>query len=877
MRFLLWGRRRKDQQLDEEVQSHLQMAIRERVERGESAKQAEVSARREFGNEVLVKEATREAWGWSWLERFWQDVRYGAHMLRKNPGFTTVAILTLALGIGANTAIFSVIDATLLKPLPYARSSELVIVSEAKQDEGIKSDASSYLDLEEFQRHNQAFREFGGITRHDLTLTGRGEPATVSAGIVTPGIFSVLEAQPLLGRVFRPEDDGLGAAPVVILSENLWRSRFGADERILGNSVTLDQRAFTVVGVMPSGFRLPELPENQEIWIPVRQDPMFGGWEFSRPGGHWLLVLGRMKGDVSLTQARAEMEIAGAQLAKELPAERTGWKFNVVPLQADTVADSKPALLVLWGAVGLVLLIACANVANLLLARATSREREIAVRVALGAGRGRIVRQLLTESVVLGLMGGGAGILLAYWGVHALSARLPAELPQWNAISVDGRVLAFALLLAVGTSAIFGLAPALFAADSGLHGNLKESSPGGGGGRNHGARDALAVMEIALATVLLIGSGLLARSFFRLMAVNPGFDTRHLVKADISLPQFQYSTAQQWNAFMDQLLSRIQAEAGLQDSAAVVPLPLDEGNVNLGFDIIGAPPPSPGTTRAANFVSVSPEYFRVMDIPILRGRGFAGEDAMASPRVAIISDAFARMYFPNQDPMGRQLKFGFPPNEGVRREIIGVVGDVRDMTLSQPPGPMMYVPFAQAPFWGAQMVVKTGLSASSVAATIRADVRQIDPNLPVTDVRTMPEILDASAAQPRFRTLLLGAFGAMALLLSAAGIFGVISYSVSRRTREIGIRIALGAQPANLLRQVMGEGARLAILGLAIGFAAALGLTRLMAGLLYGVSASDPLTFACAGAVLFAVAIMACWIPARRAMRVDPMVALRYE
>jgi predicted permease len=876
MRFPFPGWNRKDQQLDEEIQSHLQMATRERIERGESAQQAGQAARREFGNEVLVREATRKTWGWNWFEQFWQDVGYGLRMLRKNPGFTAIAVLTLALGIGANTAIFSVIDATLLKPLPYPRPAELVVVFEDKPDQGIKGTGSSYPDLEEFQRHNQLFHKFGGETRHDLTLTGQGDPTTVSTGVVTPEIFSVLEAQPLLGRVFRPEDGGSGAAPVVILSENLWRSRFGAEEGILGNSVTLDQRAFTVIGVMPSGFRLPDLPENQDVWIPLRQDPMFGRW-VSRIGGHWLLVLGRMKAGVSFAQARAEMGIAGANLTKEFPAERTGWKIGLTPLQEDVVADSKAALLILWGAVGLVLLIACANVANLLLARATSREKEIAVRVALGAGRGRIVRQLLTESVVLGLMGGGAGILLAYWGVRTLSARLPAGLPQWNAISVDGRVLAFALLLAVGTSAIFGFAPALFAADSGLHGNLKESSPGGGGGKNHGIRDVLAVMEIALAMVLLIASGLLARSFFRLMAVKPGFDTQHLVKADISLPQFQYSTPQQWSAFMDQLLAQMQAQAGLRDSAAVVPLPLDEGNVNLGFSIVNGSPISPGIVPSADFVAVSPGYFRVMDIPILRGRGFGENDTMDSPRVALISHALARVYFPNQDPIGRQLAFGFPPNDGVRREIIGVVGDVRDMALSQSPGPMMYVPFDQAPFWGAQVVVKTNLDPSSVAATIRADVRRLDPNLPVTEVRTMPQVLDKSAAEPRFRALLLGAFGAMALLLSAAGVFGVISYSVSRRTREIGIRMALGARPADLLRQVLREGARLAAWGLAIGILAALALTRLMAGLLYGVSASDPVTFAGAGAVLFAVAIIACWIPARRAMRVEPTVALRYE
>jgi putative ABC transport system permease protein len=542
------------------------------------------------------------------------------------------------------------------------------------------------------------------------------------------------------------------------------------------------------------------------------------------------------------------------------------------------VGDVKPALLVLLGAVALVLLIACANIANLLLARATSRAKEMSVRIALGAGRGRIVRQLLTESAALGLLGGAAGILVAYWGVQSLRSFLPAEMAQMKAIRVDGWVLAFALFLSVAASLVFGLAPALFAAGSDLQKTLREGAGrGGASGSRQKARSILAAAEIAVAMVLLVGAGLLVRSFISLTAVSPGFRTERLMKAEVSLPQFEYSTPAQWNAFANDLLARIQAEPGMRDSAIAIPLPLADGNVNLGFEIEGVAAAPSTNTRAADYVAASPEYFRVMGVPLLRGREFSRADVASTPRVAIISEAMARTYFPNEDPIGRRIIFGFPPDGDAPREIVGIVGDVRDVGLRQEPAAMMYVPYAQAPFWGAVVVTRSSLSLSSFADAVRRDANAIDKDLPVTDIAAMPDVVNASVAQPRFQTVLLGLFGALALILAAVGIYGVISFSVAQRTHEMGIRMSLGAQPAQVLRLVMGQGARMALVGIALGAAAALGLTRLMRSLLFGVSAADPLTFAAVAILLVAVALAACYVPARRAMRVDPMTALRHE
>jgi predicted permease len=869
--------RRADQEFEQELETHLDLLTQENIQRGMVPAEARRAALIRLGGMTQLKEANRELQGLPFLETFLQDVRYALRMLRKSPGFTAVAVLTLALGIGANTAIFSVVYAVLLKPLPYAKPEQLFNVFEAKPQEGVKGTGWSYPNFAEIREHNGIFSDMAGAQEHQLTLTGHGDPTVIDASIVTPELFSVFGQKPLAGRAFSSEDGKPGAAPVVLLSENLWRDIFGADPKVIGSSINLDKRTFTVVGIMPSAFRFPMIMKSEQVWIPLVQDPLFGSW-MERRGGHWLQVTGRLKPEVSMPQTQAELAAISDRLAKEFPAENSGWTIRMVPLQEMIVFDVKSALLVLLAAVGLVLLIACANIANLLLTRATARAREIAVRTTLGASRTRIVRQLLSETAVLGLFGGLTGIVLAYFGVDALSSLLPANLPRVNAIRVDNFVLGFALLLSVIASCVFGLAPALFAANSNLQSSLRDGGGRAGESRTRRrTRSFLAAGEIALAMVLLVVAGLLLRSFSNMLSVKPGFDVQHVLKASISLPQFQYSKPQQWIAFSDELLAHIQAQPGMRDSAMAVPLPITDGFINLGFDIPGTPPPSASTSRTANFVSASPDYFRVMGIPLLAGRLFNAHDSLHEPWITVISETFARTHFPNQDPLGKHLKFGFPFDASGVREIVGVVGDVRDVALGKDPGAMMYVPFDQAPFWGGNVIVKSSLSAASLANTIRQEVQRIDKDLPVTDIALMPDAIDSSMAQPRFRTLLLGLFAVMALTLAAIGIFGVISYSVTRRTNEIGIRVALGAQSVDVLNQVLGEGARLAGVGLALGLAASIVATRFLGTLLFGVKPTDPLTFAAVAALLAAVTLTACYLPARRATRVDPLVALRHE
>jgi predicted permease len=873
-----WFSRKKwEQDANEELRFHVEQQTAANIAAGMSLEEARRQATLQFGAVEGVKENCREQRSGFWLETLIADARYALRVMRKNPGFAAIAILTLALGIGANTAIFSVVYAVLLKPLPYPAPNQLVVVFDAKPQEGVNFTGVSYMDFEDVRAQNNVFTELAGNQEHDLTVTGRGEPFVADTAVVTAGLFEVLQVAPLMGRTFVPEDGRPGTAPVAIISEKLWRSRFSADPHVVGSSINLDKRSFTVIGIMRNGFHSPILIRNQDIWVPTPDDPVFGGW-MTRRSGHWLSVIGRLKPGVSIAQAQAEMDGISRRLAAEFPKDNAGWSIRVAPLQSTIVSDERPALLLLLGAVALVLLIACANIANLLLSRATSRAKEMSVRIALGAGRGRIVRQLLTESAALGLLGGVGGTSLAYWGVRVLGSLLPSDLAKMQDIRVDGWVLAFALLLSVAASFVFGLAPALFAAGSDVQKTLREGSgrAGAGGGRQN-ARTILAAAEIALAMVLLVGAGLLVRSFIAMTAVSPGFSSQHLVKAEVSLPQFEYSTPQQWSAFGDDLLARIQAEPGMRDSAIGLPLPLVHPFVNLGFEIEGSPAPPSSQTRTANYVAASPEYFRVMEIPLLQGREFTREDVASTPRVTIISEAMARIYFPNQNPIGKRLIFGFPPNGEAPREIIGVVGNVRDVELRQAPAAMMYVPFAQAPFWGTVVVVRTNLSVAAVAEAIQRDAHAIDKDLPVTDIGAIPQLVDATLEQPRFQTLLLGLFSGLALTLAAVGIYGVISYSVIQRTHEIGIRMSLGAQPSQVLRLVMGQGAKLALAGIVVGIAAALALTRLMRSLLFEVSPADPLTFAGIAVLLVAVALTACYIPARRAMRVDPMTALRYE
>ena len=871
--------RQVEQDFEHELEVHLDLLADEYVRRGMAPEEARRNARIRLGGNAQLREINRELRGLRLIETFLQDTHYAIRMLRKNPGFTAVAVLTLALGIGANTAIFSVVNAVLLEPLPYPNPSQLVNLSEARAQQGISSTGASYLDLQDWREQSRTFSHLAGEGLHQLTLTGRGEPMVVSTVVVTSDFFSLLEVKPLLGRALFPEDGKRGSAPAVVLSENLWRSRFGANASLIGQSIHLDERAFTVVGVMPADFRSPFLSVSDEIWIPFVQDPVFSTF-MSQRNARGLPAFGRLEPGSSLEQAQVEMDAIGANLAKEFPSSNTGFSIRVAPLQQAIVGNVKVALLVLLGAVGLVLLIACANIANLLLARATARAREIGMRIVLGAGRVRIIRQLLTESVLLGLAGGLAGILLAYWGVKALVSFLPAGLPQLRVIAVDSRVLGFALLLSIAASVIFGLAPAFFAVDARVQASLGEAAgrAGEGSGRRR-ARNLLAVAEISLAMVLLVGAGLLLHSFVALTSVNPGFDSRQVWEAEVSLPQYEYSTPQQWTAFSDQLLERIQAQPGLQDSALGVPLPMDaQGFASLPFTIAGNPPLPRGTIQNANFVSVSPKYFRVMGIPLLRGRLFSTQDSMSAPRVTIISEAMARRYFAHENPLGRHLVFGFPFNGGVvSREIVGVGGDIRDVTLNQEPEPMMYVPFAQAPFYGGEVVVKSGLNPVSIAAAIRQQVRGIDPDLPVTNFGSLSYAVQSTAALPRFRTQLVVLFALFALVLAAAGIFGVVSYSVSRRTRELGIRVALGAQPNAILSMVLRETLVLTLAGLAVGLPCALAASHLVGHMLFNVSPSDPATLAVVTVGLAAVAALAGYIPARRAMRVDPMVALRYE
>jgi putative ABC transport system permease protein len=872
----LFRRSRMEGEMDEELGAHIQNRAEDLIRSGISSPEAERRARLEFGGYQKFKEECREALGAHLFETLRQDVRFALRMLRKSPGFAAVAILSLGLGIGANTAIFSVVNAVLLRPLPYAKPGRLVFVPESNPKQGLSGFGMSYPTLMKLQEGNRVFSSITGFATHSLVLTGRGEPAEVRTVVVTLDFFSVLGATPLLGRTFVPEDGQRGAAPVAILSENLWRSRFEADPKIDGSSVTLDKRAYTVIGVMPASFRSPFFNETELVWIPLAQDPEFSVWMTRPPQEHWMPAIARLRPGVTFAQARSELNIVSARLASQVPTEN-GWQLRIEPLQQTIVGDARSPLLLLLCAVGLVLLIACANIANLLLTRATARAKEIAVRVALGAHKWRIARQLLTESAILGILGGVAGLLLAYWGVSTLTFLLPPGLPQFHSIRVDVPVLVFALILSLAASLIFGLAPVLFAAGSDPQTNLREGARAGEARASERARRFLAVAEIALAMVLLIGAGLLLRSFAHLTSVRPGFETDHVVKAMVSLPQFQYSTPQQWTAFSSQLMTRLQAQPGLQDSACAAPLPIVDAGVSLPFTIVGNPPRAASAATIADYATVSPEYFRVIEIPLVRGRFFNDSDSPSAPAVALISETLAKRYFPNQDPLGRQLIFGFPPHGNVSREIVGVVGDVHDVSLGKKPGPMMYVPFAQAPLWGCEVVVRSSLSSSAVVAAIRTTTQGIDKNLPVTDITTFPDAIRASVAQPRFRTLLLGLFAVIALMLAAVGIFGVISYSVTRRTHEIGIRLALGAYPRNVLRMVIRDAMLLAGAGILIGMAGALAVTRVLGTLLFEVKPTDPPTFATMAAALLLVALAACYIPARRAMRVDPMVALRYE
>ena len=803
-----------------------------------------------------------------------QDLRYGIRTLAKIPGFTIVAVLTLALGIGANTAIFSVVDAVLLRPLPYPQPDRLFVVYQTLPQDPAQNTGVSYPNYLDWAQQNDAFESMAAVRGNVLALSGQGEPTNIATGSVTSDYFEVLRVKPLLGRTLQASDDALDANPVVVMSESLWRARFDADPAIVGRTITLDQHPITVAGIVPAYFH-PSVPDGAaQLWVPLRQDGVFSDMR-ARRRGHYLSALGRLKPGVTAAQAQSEMAAMEQRLAQQFPNENKGWGIRIVSLQADIAGNVQTALLVLLGAVGFVFLIACANVASLQLARAASRQKEIAIRVALGAGRRRLLRQFLTESVLLSVIGGALGLVLAYEALRGLIAWLPADLPRISEIYVDARVLAFGLALSVLSGVIFGLAPAWHGTESRLAEALEGARGTGEGRTSRHARNIFVVAETALAIVLLVGAGLLIRSFARLQQVNVGFNPAQLLTARIGLPRAQYAKPEQWNSFYRQTLQRINGLPGAQEAAVAVPLPLSDSYINLAFAVDGRPPRTKSDAPTADFVAISPNYFHVLQVPLLRGREFSDADSESGPKVCVISSSLAQQLFPNQSALGQRIIIGYPTD--ATREIVGIVGDVKDSDLSARQSAQIYVPFVQNPFWAADIAVRAHGNPSALSSALREQIRGIDSALPVAEVRPMEAVIGSSVAQPRFRTALLSLFGAAALLLAAIGIYGVLAYTVAQQTREIGIRMALGANPGRVLRLVLARGLRLAGTGTVIGVLAALMLTPLLNSLLFGVSATDPLTFAAVAGLLLGVALLACYVPARRAMRVDPMVALRYE
>jgi putative ABC transport system permease protein len=811
------------------------------------------------------------------MEMLLQDVRYAIRTLIKSRGFTAVAVFALALGIGANTAIFSVINAAMIRPLPFKDPDRLVMVWEHNRPRARTQNVVSPANFLNWKDRNNVFEDMALFYDTRFNLTDVDDPEEIPAQSVTTNFFNLIGVSPALGRAFEPEDEQPGREAIVILSDGLWRRRFGGDPEITGKTIKLNGNVFTVIGVMPPDFHFfikgGSLTGNQpELWSPV----IFSAAD-RNPRGRYATAVAKLKPNVTREQAQSEMGTIASTLEEQYKDFDTGWGVNIVPLREQFFGDIRPALWVLLGAVSFVLLIACANVANLLLARAASRQKEIAIRTALGAGRFRIVRQLLTESLLLAALGGILGLLLAMWGVDLLLAFSPKDMPSLGGVGIDYQVLGFTLLISLMTGLIFGLAPALEASRPNLNETLKEGGKGAGSGtRSHRVRDIFVVAEVALALVLLIGSGLMIKSFFKLQSINPGFNAENLLTVRLLLPGSKYGEDHQRISFFRQALSRIESLPGVRSAGAVSFLPFASLGAATSFTIEGRPEPPAGEKFTLDVRVCDPNYFRTMGIPLLRGRNFTEKEATEASHVVLINEAMARTYFPDEDPIGKRVTISMAAKP-VPTEIIGVVGDIKHVGLDVEPRAMSYWPHPELPYSFMSIVVRTEGDPLSFAPAVKREVQALDKDQPIADVRTMEQLLSASVARARFSTLLLGIFAGLALLLAAVGIYGVMSYSVTQRTHEIGIRMALGASQKDVMRLVVGQGMTLALVGVVIGVVAAFFLTRVMASLLFGVSATDPLTFVAISAVLSGVALVANLVPARRAIKIDPMVALRYE
>jgi putative ABC transport system permease protein len=804
-----------------------------------------------------------------------QDLRYALRMLAKNPAFTVIAVVALALGIGANTAIFSVVNAVLLRPLPFKHPEQLVMVWENAAHLGFPKDTPSPANFLDWQKQAQSFTGMAAMTERSFNFTGVGEPERLEGRRVSANLFDLLGVPAGLGRTFVADDDRPGTH-VVLLSHSLWQRRFGSDPAVIGRALTLNGESYTVVGVMPPFVQLPGYSvRNDQVWVPIA----FPQEEASQRGNHFLEVIARLKPGITLEQARAEMETIAARLAQQYPVYNMRRGAMVVPLHEQVVGDIKPALLVLLGAVGFVLLIACANVANLLLARAAVRQKEIALRLAVGASRSRLTRQFLTESVLLAMFGAGLGLLLAFAGIRILGAFIPPSIAQIQAINIDGTVLTFTVLVAALTGIAFGLAPAIQGSHLDLNDTLKEGGRDSAGGvRGHRARGLLVIGEVAISFVLLIGAGLLINSFLHLRKLDPGFRPDHLLTMKVDLSEVKYPDREQRASFFNEVIRRVRALPGVRSAAVANNLPLTYDGDSMFVSVEGLPDPPPDQQPDVIYRVIGPGYFETMGIPIVHGRDFTDQDKGDSKDFVIISEKTARHFWPGEDPIGKRLKPGSSSSNAPWREVIGVVKDVRQNDLIAPPKMQMYLNYRQLKSIPANaLVIRTNIEPMSLAGSVRNTIWSVDKDQTVADIETMDHIVAEAVARQRFSMFLLGFFAIVALLLASVGIYGVMSYSVAQRTREIGIRMALGARRADVLQMTVREGLNLVGAGMLLGVAAAFILTRVMATLLYGISATDPVTFVGISVVLLVVAILASYVPALRATKVDPMIALRAQ
>jgi predicted permease len=869
---MLFRREQFDRDLQDEMRLHMELRQQEHVDRSLPAEDARSAARRTFGNATLLREVSGDAWGWSWLDQLAQDLRYGARGMWRTPAFTAVAVMALALGIGASTAIFSVVNAVLLRPLAYKDSDRLVTILHHGSDPVA---AANYID---WRDQSHSFEAVGAAEYWSPNLTGSDPPEHLYGLKLAQSLMPMLGVEPLLGRLFIAGEDQKGAEHEVVLSYRLWQRRFASDRNVLGKAVTLNGEAYTVIGVMPREFKFaPFWATHAELWVPLA----FGENIHNR-GGNSLRIFARLKPGVELKQARAEMGTITARLERQYPG--TNRDVVVTPLKENVVGKIETPLLVLLGAVGFVLLIACANVAHMLLARAAARQREIAVRAALGARRGRVVRQFLTESLLLAAMGAAGGFLLALGGTHALVALSPANIPQVETVTMDARIIIFMLGVTLLTSMAFGLAPAMQASVVNPTDALKEGGRGGSDGiRRNRLRSFLVASEFALALMLLIGAGLMIRSFLALQSIDPGFNPHHVLSMVVSVAGSKEAELNRRGIFYRQLLDRVRTLPGVESVGGINHLPLAGDIWGWSFTIEGRPKPRPGESPMAVYRVAMPGYFRTMRLPLVRGRDIAATDDTSAEGVVIINERAAASYWPGEDPIGKRITFDDKPTW---LTVIGVAKNAKQNDWAAPPYPEAYLAALQnRDFLGEAgshiayitLVVRTAGDPGAQANAVKNTVWSFDRNLPVSEVLTMDAVVADANAQPRFEMLLLAVFAAVALALAAVGIYGVMSYSVSRRTHEIGIRLSLGASRADVLRLVVRQGMVLALAGSVAGLVGALLLSRLMTNMLYGVRPTDPIIFAGVAMVLGLVALVATYVPARRATRIDPMVALRYE